>query len=50
MARTDDVLKILENLTQNDPELKEMVQESSLNTTVAQLIYDAKSKAGLTQQ
>jgi ribosome-binding protein aMBF1 (putative translation factor) len=50
MARTDDALKILENLTRSDSELEEMVQESSLNAAVAQLIYDARSKAGLTQQ
>jgi ribosome-binding protein aMBF1 (putative translation factor) len=50
MARTDDALKILENLTQSDSELEEMVRESSLNAAVAQLIYDARSKAGLTQQ
>jgi ribosome-binding protein aMBF1 (putative translation factor) len=50
MARTDDALKILETLTQADPELEEMVKEASLNAAVAQLIYDARSKAGLTQQ
>jgi ribosome-binding protein aMBF1 (putative translation factor) len=50
MARTDDALKILEKMTQADPELEEMVKEASLNAAVAQLIYDARSKAGLTQQ
>lgn len=50
MERTDDALKILEKMTQADPELGEMVKEASLNATVAQLIYDARSKAGLTQQ
>jgi ribosome-binding protein aMBF1 (putative translation factor) len=50
MARTDDALKILENLTRSDSELEGMVRESSLNAAVAQLIYDARSKAGLTQQ
>jgi ribosome-binding protein aMBF1 (putative translation factor) len=50
MAKTDDALKILENLTQSDSALEEMVRESSLNAAVAQLIYDARSKAGLTQQ
>jgi ribosome-binding protein aMBF1 (putative translation factor) len=50
MAKTDDALKILENMTQADPELEEMVKEASLNAAVAQLIYDARSKAGLTQQ
>jgi ribosome-binding protein aMBF1 (putative translation factor) len=50
MARTDDALKILEKMTQVDPELEEMVKEASLNAAVAQLIYDARSKAGLTQK
>jgi ribosome-binding protein aMBF1 (putative translation factor) len=50
MAKTDDALKILENLTRSDSELEGMVRESSLNAAVAQLIYDARSKAGLTQQ
>lgn len=50
MAKTDDALKILEKMTQADPELEEMVKEASLNAAVAQLIYDARSKAGLTQQ
>jgi ribosome-binding protein aMBF1 (putative translation factor) len=50
MARTDDALKILEKMTQADPELEEMVKEASLNAAVAQLIYDARSKAGLTQK
>jgi ribosome-binding protein aMBF1 (putative translation factor) len=50
MAKTDDALKILEKMTQVDPELEEMVKEASLNAAVAQLIYDARSKAGLTQQ
>jgi ribosome-binding protein aMBF1 (putative translation factor) len=43
-------LKILEKMTQADPELEEMVKEASLNAAVAQLIYDARSKAGLTQK
>jgi ribosome-binding protein aMBF1 (putative translation factor) len=50
MARTDDALKILEKMTQADLELEEMVKEASLNAAVAQLIYEARSKAGLTQQ
>jgi ribosome-binding protein aMBF1 (putative translation factor) len=50
MARTDDALRILENLTRSDSELEGMIRESSLNATVAQLIYDARANAGLTQQ
>jgi ribosome-binding protein aMBF1 (putative translation factor) len=50
MAQTDDALKILGCLTQDDPELQEMVQEASLNSRVAQMIYVARTQAGLTQQ
>ncbi len=50
MAKTDDALKIIENLTRTDPELEEMVREASLNAAVAQLIYEVRTKAGLTQQ
>jgi hypothetical protein len=50
LTPTDDALKILENLTHPDSELEGMIRESSLNAAVAQLIYDARSKAGLTQQ
>jgi ribosome-binding protein aMBF1 (putative translation factor) len=50
MKRADDALKILENLTQDNSEMEGMVRESSLNAIVAQLIYEARSKAGLTQQ
>lgn len=50
MAQTDDALQILGRLTQDDPELQEMVQEASLNARVAQMIYAARTQAGLTQQ
>jgi ribosome-binding protein aMBF1 (putative translation factor) len=50
MAKTNDALKIIENLTRTDPELEEMVREASLNAEVAQLIYEARTGAGLTQQ
>jgi ribosome-binding protein aMBF1 (putative translation factor) len=50
MAKTSDALKILEALTEKDEELNEMVREASLNARVAQIIYDARTQAGLTQQ
>lgn len=49
MANTSDALKILEKINQGDPELQEMIREASLNAEVAQLIYDARTQAGLTQ-
>jgi ribosome-binding protein aMBF1 (putative translation factor) len=50
MAKTSDALKILEGLSEKDEELEEMVREASLNARVAQIIYDARTQAGLTQQ
>jgi ribosome-binding protein aMBF1 (putative translation factor) len=50
MVKTSDALKILEALTDKDEELNEMVREASLNARVAQIIYDARTQAGLTQQ
>ncbi len=50
MARTSDALKILEKMNQGDSELQGMIREASLNAEVAQLIYDARTQAGLTQQ
>lgn len=50
MAKTNDALKILQQMTSEDPELEEMIKESSLNAELAQLIYQARTQAGLTQQ
>lgn len=48
--KTNDALKILEKLNQDDPDLQEMVQVASVNAEVAQIIYAARTQAGLTQQ
>ena len=37
-------------MNRTDPELQEMVAEASINAEVAQLIYEARTLAGLTQQ
>jgi len=50
MAKTNDALKILQQMTSEDPEMEEMIKESSLNAKLAQLIYHARTQAGLTQQ
>ena len=50
MAKTSDALKILQQITSDDPELEEMIKVSSLNAKLAQLIYQARTEAGLTQQ
>jgi ribosome-binding protein aMBF1 (putative translation factor) len=50
MAKTDDALRIVERMTRDDQGLQEMIQEASLNARVAQIIYAARTQAGLTQQ
>ena len=50
MAKTNDALKILQQMTSEDPEMEEMIKESSFNAELAQLIYRARTQAGLTQQ
>lgn len=50
MTKTNDALKILKNINRNDPELQEMVITASINAEVAQLIYEARTQAGLTQK
>jgi predicted transcriptional regulator len=50
MKKTNDALKIIKRMMKEDPELQEMVRESSLNAQVSQIIYDARKQAGLTQQ
>jgi len=49
-GKTGDVLKILERVTGDDPELRELIEEATVNAHVAQLIYDARTNAGLTQR
>lgn len=50
MAKTCDALLIIEKINRTDPGLQEMVATSAINADVAQLIYEARIKAGLTQQ
>ncbi|MEA5579177.1 helix-turn-helix transcriptional regulator [Anabaena sp. UHCC 0451] len=50
MKKTNDALKIINKMMKADPELQEIVRESSLNAQVSQIIYDARKQAGLTQQ
>jgi ribosome-binding protein aMBF1 (putative translation factor) len=50
MAKTKDALKILDQITGKDEDLKRLIEEEVLNVKVARMIYEARSKAGLTQQ
>jgi ribosome-binding protein aMBF1 (putative translation factor) len=48
--KTRDATKILDRLTGDDPELREMIAEEHLNAQVARMIYEARTAAGLTQK
>jgi len=50
MAKTTDALKIMDQMIGDDPDLRTLIAEATINAEVAQLIYDARSQAGLTQQ
>ena len=50
MPKTKDALKILDCLTGEDPELQRLIEEETVNAQVAALIFQARTKAGLTQQ
>jgi ribosome-binding protein aMBF1 (putative translation factor) len=48
-ARPRDGVDFLERLIRNDHELYELADQATLNAMVAQLIYKARTEAGLTQ-
>ena len=50
MAKPSDGIKILDNLIGDDAELRELCEQETINAHVAQLIYDARIEAGLSQQ
>lgn len=50
MPKTKDGLKILDYITGEDPELQRLIEEETVNAQVAALIFQARTKAGLTQQ
>jgi len=50
MVKTSDALKIINKMNHGDPELEDMIAQASLNADVAQLIYEHRNKAGLTQK
>lgn len=47
--RTKNANEMLDNLTGEDPELRNMIAEEALNVRVARMIFDARTRAGLTQ-
>ena len=49
MAKTTDGMKIIDSMIGDDRELRELCEQASINAHVAQLIYDARVEAGLSQ-
>lgn len=49
MAKTSDGIKILDSLIGDDADLRELCEQATINAHVAQLIYDARTEAGLSQ-
>ena len=50
MSKTRDVLTILDRMVGKDAELGRLIAEESVNAAVARMIYEARTKAGLTQR
>jgi ribosome-binding protein aMBF1 (putative translation factor) len=50
MKTTSDALKIINSMMKNDPELQEMVRESSISAQVADIVYQTRESAGLSQE
>jgi len=48
-AKTSDALEILDRMAGNNRGLQKLTEEARVNAAVAQLIYDAREKAGLSQ-
>jgi ribosome-binding protein aMBF1 (putative translation factor) len=49
MPKTKDALKILAKVTGNGASIRAGIAEARINLEVAQMIYDARTKAGLSQ-
>ncbi|AKV66030.1 MULTISPECIES: helix-turn-helix domain-containing protein [Microcystis] len=50
MPKTTDAIKIIHQIIADDPTIQEQIALESINAEIAQLIYDSRTKAGLTQQ
>jgi ribosome-binding protein aMBF1 (putative translation factor) len=49
MAQTKDALKILRKVTGKNEAVKKSISQATINFEVAQMIYDARTNAGLSQ-
>jgi DNA-binding XRE family transcriptional regulator len=49
-SRTRDAVAILDKMIGDDPRERALIAEERSNLDIAQLVYDARTRAGLTQQ
>ena len=49
MKKTTDAVEIMKDMIRDDPQLQQMCNEATVNAHVAQLIYDARTEAKLSQ-
>ena len=50
MAKTKDALKILGRMTGGNSTVRQGIANARINLEVAQMIYDARTKAGMSQR
>lgn len=50
MARTRDFAKVVRKKIQSDPALAKAVEDDLFNVNIAMQIYDARTRAGMTQE
>lgn len=48
--KTTDALRIIDRITGDDPKLRQMIADATINAQVAEMLYQARTKAGLTQK
>jgi ribosome-binding protein aMBF1 (putative translation factor) len=49
IKKTSDAVAVLDRMAGESPELRRLTEEARINAAVAQLIYAARTKAGLSQ-
>ncbi|MBO3459754.1 helix-turn-helix transcriptional regulator [Aetokthonos hydrillicola Thurmond2011] len=50
MKKTTDAVEIMKDMIGDDPQMHQMYNEATVNADVAQLIYEARTEAGLSQK
>ena len=50
MAKTRDAMKIIDKMVGEDAELRQLIADARVSSQVAQMVYDARSEAGLSQK